>query len=193
MTWFSFIASIVASIAWPCVICVLLVMFKPDILRLLKLAESIKYKGIAISFTKMEEQSQILDAAQATIPSQVDSSVLLSLEDQMYDAVDRYPSAAIVLSWSALESAMADAVSNLGISPDSPSSRSPRHNLDMLASYANLSKDYLYMIQEMYSIRNKTLHQSNVKEIISREQALAYANNTMRIVRYIQSLVSPKV
>lgn len=191
MTWFSFIASIVSSIAWPCVICVLLVLFKSDLSRLLHLADSIKYKDIAISFTNMEEQSKILEASHTTTPSQVKNSVLLSLEDQMYDAAERFPSAAIVLAWSALESAMADAVSQLAISAESPSSRSPRHNLDMLASYANLSDDYLALIREMLSIRNKTVHQNNVKEIISREQAFAYVDNTKRIVRYIQSLVSP--
>ncbi|MDD4148045.1 MAG: hypothetical protein PHO85_05965 [Candidatus Cloacimonetes bacterium] len=139
----------------------------------------------------MEEQSKILEASHTTTPSQVKNSVLLSLEDQMYDAAERFPSAAIVLAWSALESAMADAVSQLAISAESPSSRSPRHNLDMLASYANLSNDYLALIREMLSIRNKTVHQNNVKEIISREQAFAYVDNTKRIVRYIQSLVSP--
>lgn len=66
MTWFTFIASIIASVAWPCVICVLLVLFKSDLSRLLNLTESIKYKDIAISFKKMEEQSLILEASHTT-------------------------------------------------------------------------------------------------------------------------------
>lgn len=108
----------------------------------------------------------------------------------MYDAVERYPSAAIVLAWSALESAMAVAVTQLAVSTESSASRSPRHNLDILASHANLSYDYVSLIREMLSIRNKTVHQNNVKQIISREQAFAYVENTMRIVRYIQSIAS---
>ena len=111
-----------------------------------------------------------------------------SLEDQILDAVERYPSAAILLAWSALETAIASAVARLGISPEPPSYRSPMHNIEMLSKYGGLSKNHEQLLNEMRILRNKVAHEMESLMTITQEQALNYANAALDMIKYLEQL-----
>jgi hypothetical protein len=116
--------------------------------------------------------------------------MLASLEDQILDAVERAPSAAILLAWSGVEAAIAGAVSRLAISPDPPSYRSPMHNIEMLAKNSRLSKKHEKLLHEMRILRNKVAHEKDSMLSISEDQALNYANTAIELIKHFESYQS---
>ncbi len=112
--------------------------------------------------------------------------MLSNLEDQILESVERAPSAAILLAWSGVETAIAGAVTRLAISPDSPSHRSPMHNIEMLQKNNRLSKSHYKLLKEMRILRNRIAHEQESILSISEEQALNYANTAIDLIKHFQ-------
>jgi hypothetical protein len=188
MDWKQFIAQIVSSIAWPTLIIILLFVFKKEFAKIIQRLAHLKYKDLELEFDKVKQQAEELHKdVPEELPSQK-SLAFTSLEDQVLDAVERAPSAAILLAWSGLETAMASAVAGLAISPESPSYRSPMHNIEMLSKYGGLSKSYTDLLQEMRILRNKVAHEKDAMLSIRQDQALNYANVAIDMIQHLEGL-----
>ncbi len=155
MDWKQFIVEIISNLAWPAVAVVVLVMFRNELVKIVQRLAHLKYKDLEFDFDKVKQQAEELHKEVLAGATPIKSPVFTSLEDQMLDALDSAPSAAILLAWSGLETAMASSVARLAISPDSPSYRSPMHNIEMLSKYAGLSKSHAGLLNEMRMLRFK--------------------------------------
>jgi len=186
MDWMQFIIGIVSNLAWPAVAIIFLVMFKGELSKIVRRIAHLKYKDLELDFEKVKQHAEELhlEMPQVEPLPESESPALLSLEDQILDAVERAPSAAILLAWSGLESAIAGAVSRLSISPDSPSYRSPRHNIDMLIKNGRLSKTHDKLLNEMRILRNKIAHEQEAMLNITQDQALNYANTAIDLMKH---------
>ena len=188
MGWKQFIADMVSSIAWPAVAAVFLVVFRSEVRKIIQRVAHLKYKDFELDFTKVKEHAQLIHKE---IPSGMQmprSPVFSSLEDQVLDAVERAPSAAVLLAWSSLETAIASAVARLAISPESPSSRSPRHNIEMLTQHAHIPAIYTNLLSEMRMLRNRVAHERDSMLSITQEQALNYAQAAIDMIGYFENL-----
>lgn len=188
MGWKQFIAEIVTSLAWPALVIVILFIFKSELAKVVQRLAHLKYKDLELDFEKVKQQAEELHKEILVEPQALKSPVFISLEDQILDAVERAPSAAILLAWSGLETAMASAVARLAISPESPSYRSPMHNIEMLTKYAGLSKSPASLLHIMRVIRNKVAHERDAMLSITQDQVLNYANVAVDIIQHLEQL-----
>lgn len=188
MDWKQFIAQIVSSMAWPALVIIILLIFKTELAKIVQRLGRVKYKDLELEFDKVKLQAEELHKDMPEELPGPKSPVFTSLEDQILDAVERTPSAAILLAWSGLETAMASAVSRLGISPDSPSYRSPMHNIEMLSKYGGLPKSHVSLLQEMRMLRNRVAHEKDALLSITQGQALSYANVATDMIHHLERL-----
>lgn len=186
MDWKQFIASIVAHLAWPSVAIAVFVIFRLELRKIVERLAHLKYKDLELDFEKVKQQAERLHVEFSKEPRVIESPVFTSLEDQIMDAVERAPSAAILLAWSGLETAIASAVARLAISPESPSYRSPIHNIDTLRMNGRLSKKHESLLHEMRVLRNKVAHERDSILSISQEQALNYASAAIDLIRHFE-------
>jgi len=185
MGWKQFIAEIISSLAWPALVIVILSIFKSELVKIVQRLSHLKYKDLELDFDKLKQQAKELHKEVEEEPPALKSLVFTSLEDQVLDAVERAPSAAILLAWSGLETAMASAVASLAISPEPPSYRSPMHNIEMLTKYAGLSKSHASLLHEMRKLRNKVAHERDAMLSITQDQALNYANVAIDMIQHL--------
>ncbi|WP_305074374.1 DUF4145 domain-containing protein [Propionivibrio sp.] len=186
MDWLQFVSGLISSIAWPLVALTFLFMFRTELAKIVQRLAHLKYKDLELDFDKVKQQAEGLHLEVAQEPAIIESPVFTSLEDQILDAVESAPSAAILLAWSGLETAVAAAVSRLAGSPDSASHRSIVHNIEMLIRNGRLSKKHGKLLQEMRTLRNKIAHEQNSVLSISQDQALNYANTAIDLIKHFE-------
>ena len=184
MDWKQFVLGMTGHLAWPLVLIVFLFVFRIELVKVVQRLAHLKYKDFELDFEKVKQQAEALQIKFSGKPTPGESPVFTSLEDQILDAVERAPSAAILLSWSALETSIASAVSRLAISPNSPSYRSPVHNIEMLSKNGRLSSSHESLLHDMRSLRNKVAHESNSMLSISQDQALNYASTALELIKH---------
>jgi uncharacterized protein YoxC len=188
MDWKQFIAQIISSTAWPALVIIVLFVFKRELAKIIQRLAHLKYKDLELEFDKVKQQAEELHKDMPEELPAPRSLVFTSLEDQVLDAVERAPSAAILLAWSGLETAIATAVARLAISPEAPSYRSPMHNIEMLSKYGGLPKSYQNLLQEMRVLRNKVAHEKDAMLSITQDQALNYANVAIDMIQHLENL-----
>jgi len=186
MDWLQFIADLVSSITWPAVALTFLLMFKAELAGIVQRLAHLKFKNIELEFDKVKQQAEDLHLKEAQKSATIENPIFNSLEDQIMDAVERAPSAAILLAWSGLETAIAAAVARLAISPESPSYRSPMHNIEILSRNGRLSKRHENLLLEMRMLRNKVAHEKDLMLSISQDQALNYASTAINLIRHFE-------
>lgn len=162
-------------------------MFRSELAKIVQRLTHLKYKDLEFDFEKVKQQAEDLHLETTQKSSIIFDPALTSLEDQIMDAVERAPSAAILLAWSGLEVAIAAAVARLAISPESPSYRSPMHNIEMLIQNGRLSKKHEGLLHEMRMLRNKIANEQNSMLSISQDQALNYANTAIDLIKHFES------
>ena len=187
MEWKVFFTEIISSLAWPAVAIFFLSMFRAELAKIVQRLAKLKYKDLELDFEKVKQQSEELQEEFAQEPQRLESPMFASLEDQILDAVERTPSAAILLAWSGLETAIATAVSRLAISSDSPSYRSPMHNIDMLKKAGRLSTKHESLLHELRVLRNKVAHERDSMLSISESQALNYATAAIDLMKHFET------
>lgn len=188
MGWKEFIAQVISSLAWPAVLVAFLVVFRSEVSKVIQRLAHLRYKDFELDFDKVRQHAEDLHKEVREEKPPVRSPVFRSLEEQVLDSVERAPSAAILLAWSSLETAMASAVARLAVSPEPPSCRSPAHNIDVLSKYANLPAKYVDLLREMRMLRNKVAHDRDSMSAITHDQALEYATAAIDMIGYLENL-----
>ncbi len=186
MDWKQFIIGLTSNLAWPCVAVFFLIMFKNELAKIVRRIAHLKYKDLELNFEQIKQHAEELELSKGQKIPSLESPVLSNLEDQILESVERAPSAAILLAWSGVETAIAGAVTRLAISPDSPSHRSPMHNIEMLQKNNRLSKSHYKLLKEMRILRNRIAHEQESILSISEEQALNYANTAIDLIKHFQ-------
>ncbi len=189
MNILQFISEIVGNLIWPIIIIILVVLLRREIVELLSSITHLKYKDLEMDFQRLAESAERLPASPPLSASVTrDQALYVSLEDQILNIAEQSPSAAILLSWASVETAMSSAVSRMSISPDSPQYRSAFHNLEQLKNWTEFSKEVFHTINEMRMLRNKLAHDEKQRFRISKESALTYAETAIRTVNYLSGL-----
>jgi hypothetical protein len=188
MDWKQFIAEIVSSVAWPVATIAILLIFRNEVAKIVQRLAHLKYKDLELDFDKVKQQAEELHQEVLGERPAEKSPALTSLEDQVLDAIEKAPSASILLAWSALETTMASAVARLAISPESPSYRSPMHNIEMLTRYGGLSGKNANLINEMRMLRDKVAHERDPMMPITQDQARNYANISRDMIQHLEQL-----
>jgi len=188
MSWKQFISEIISSLAWPVIICIILIIFRIEIRKIVEQLTHIKYKDFEADFEKVKLKADYVHKHVANKDNTINNPIFASLEKQILDSIDLAPAASILLAWSSIESAIASAVSRLAISPEPPSYRSTKHNIEMLLKYSELSEKFAVILDEMRTLRNKIAHERNVMISITNKHAKIYSNIAIDIIQEIEQL-----
>lgn len=192
MDWKQFVASIIENTAWPIVVTIMFFLVKDEIGKLIEKIGHLKYKDLELDFDKLKKQSDALETKPKEIGQKISGketdSLFSSLEEQILDTVESSPSAAILLSWSTVETALASAVSRLSISPEAPSYRSPLHNIEQLEKQGHLSDVQVKLLHELRILRNKITHEYSSRVSITENQALEYAHLSIEMTSFLNDI-----
>lgn len=188
MSWKEFIADIISSTVWPFVAIAIVFIFKTELAKVIQRLAHLKYKDFELDFEQVRQQAAELHKEIFEEKAEEKNPDLVSFDDQILDIVEISPSAAILLAWSGVETAMASAVMRMAISPDPPSYRSPMHNIDMLTKFGGLATRYSNLLNNMRILRNKVAHDRNSMISITKEQALNYINAARDVIQYLENM-----
>lgn len=190
MDWKQFIASLAESLTWPVSILLLFYLFRTQIGSLIQKLAHLKYKDLELEFEKVKHHAQMIheEVEVKSQQSQKMEPALQSIENQIFDSLDKSPAMAILLAWSMVEAALASAVSRMALSPEDPSYRSPLHNIEMLMKFSVLPERYATALNELRTLRNKIAHDHEVMMGVSQEQATPYAKAAIDLIQYLDRI-----
>ena len=188
MDWKQFIVGLVSHLSWPLVVLLALIMFRIELTEIAQRLAHFKFKGLELDFDRIKERSQALQLESPQRSKVAESPIQTSLEDQIFDNIDRAPMASILLAWSAVESAISTTVARLAISPESPSYRSPSHNIDMLVKTKHLSEISGAFLNDMRILRNRVSHEPATAASITSDQAKYYAEAALEVTQILNAI-----
>jgi uncharacterized protein YutE (UPF0331/DUF86 family) len=189
MSWMEFVASLAEHLAWPITAVVMYFLLRERITALVEKVARLKFKDLELDFDKVKQHADAISDATPKIPARPNESpVFSSLEEQILETVERAPAAAILLAWSTVETALASATARLAASAESPSYRSPLHNIEMLDRQGQITKQQVELLHELKGLRNKIAHESRAVESVTVDQALKYADTAIAMVSFLNGL-----
>ena len=185
--YLGFISEIVSHLAWPVTVLILAILLRKRLGDLLSSITRLKFRDLEMDFKRLAESAELLPEPEAPRQSMSEPNLTFftSFEKQVMDVATHAPSAAILLAWTGVETAMASAVSRMSISPDPPSMRSSGHTLDCLRRFAGLPNEVGNLIDKMRILRNKVAHDENHKSSILTESAVAYGESAVRVIDFL--------
>lgn len=192
--YLGFISEIISHLAWPVTVLIMAILLRKHLGNLLSSITKLKFRDFELEtdFKHLAESAEMLPVAEAPRQpmSEPNQTFFTSFEKQVMDIATHAPSAAILLAWTGVETAMASAVSRMSISPDPPSMRSSGHTLDCLRRFAGLPIEVGNLIDEMRILRNKVAHDENHKSSILTESAVAYGESAVRVINFLNGFES---
>ena len=190
--YLGFISEIISHLAWPVTVLIIAILLRKRLGDLLSSITKLKFRDLEMDFKRLAESAEKLPVAEAPRQpmSEPNQTFFTSFEKQVMDIATHAPSAAILLAWTGVETAMASAVSRMSISPDPPSMRSSGHTLDCLRRFAGLPNEVGNLIDEMRILRNKVAHDENHKSSILTESAVAYGESAVRVIDFLNGFES---
>ena len=188
--YLGFISEIASHLAWPVTVLILAILLRKHLGDLLSSITRLKFRDWEMEFKRIADSAERLPEAEAPRKplSEPNLTSFTSFKKQFMDIATSAPSAAILLAWTCVETAMASAVSRMSISPDPPLMRSPGHTLDSLRRFAGLPNEVGHMINEMRVLRNKVAHDGNHRTSISTESAAAYGESAVRVINFLNGV-----
>lgn len=188
MDTLEFVSKIVGEVSWPITVFVLVLVLRKHIATLLTSLTRYKFKDLEFNFRRLEEAARKLPASDSPDLPNLDRIIYSSLEDQIFNASGNAPSAAILLAWATVETAISSAVARMAISAEPPQYRSAYHNLDQLRKYTNLPPQVADIIDEMMTLRNRVAYEDKYRYSVSPKSALSYSRTAVQLTRFLNSL-----
>lgn len=196
MGWKQLIASLVEHLAWPAVVVIMYFLTRDHLATLFSKVARFKFKDFEFDFDRIKKETEAVANATTENPSKPGepvkptAPVFNSMEEQIFELVEKSPSGAIILAWSAVETALADASARINM-PDSI--RTTSKIIRNLESEGHLSRRQTSLVTDMRDLRNKVMHR-NGNGSISRDQAYAFAMSATTVVNLLNGVeISRKV
>ena len=166
MDWKQLLASMIGNLAWPATVLVMFFLVRERVGRLIEKLGTLKYKDLELDFSKIKQPIMVADAEEhdskqeksIEIKNSESTRVFKALEEQIFEAVESAPAAAVLLAWSYVETSLSSATSRLK-SEAEPASISPLQNMQVLERAGKLSPQQIDLLHEMRILRNKLAHE----------------------------------
>src|SRR5271157_6230693 len=112
MDWLNFLTNIVASLAWPCTIIIIIFLMRKPIRDLLPLLQRLKYKEFELEFGKRVEE--VKEEIETALPGEAQRILPSQEVEPLVKLAEISPSAAVLESWRSVEHAAIEAAQRLG-------------------------------------------------------------------------------
>ncbi len=165
MDLYSFIASIINTLAWPIVFVVFILILKKPLSQLLLGLSKFKYNNIEMDFGK--ELSKLENTLKENVKDQA-QDVLRPMNDKADEVItvaEISPSAAITITWTMVEQEIISVIDRMAISPDYPPYNSLLKNITLLRDNNLIDESTYLLINELRTLRNNAVHAHNEKHI----------------------------
>jgi len=193
MNWLQFVASLVASLAWPATVAIGIFLLRVPLVRALFTLTRLRYKGLELDFGRevkqLEAQAKAIDIRpeqpRSIAAKRRDSAQLL---EEAARLVRDFPEPAVALAWQAIEGELTSAVMRLAISPDFPLDNSARKNMEILRTQGVIDEDMFDLLNRMRVLRNMAVHPSQRVVPISPEAAAEFLALAGGVLDKLQAL-----
>ena len=185
VNWLDFISSVIASLAWPVVTLIAVLVLRQPLARLLPTLRRAKYKGFDLEFgERLDELEERADEARLPEPVEPPAWVHESPDDWTFgDYIERLapvsPRVAITEAWRHVELALKDAGARIG----QPKSQHLARVARELQSAGRLSRDAVSLVDDLRGLRNRAAHAREFD--LEPEQALEFARLAERLIASI--------
>ncbi|HEK2896159.1 hypothetical protein [Proteus terrae] len=188
MDFFTFVSSVIESLAWPMLVGCVLYYGRTDIFRLIKTIKSIKYDKFEMMF---EEK-----AAQAASEAESISGKATDNSEQYKDFVFLSPYETVMKSFMRLEEALQEVLKrkiNDGTIVISDNSKFPRpnsinrmHIMRILSTSDLVDSELVELYDNLRSLRNLAAHSSNF--VITQEAAKNFADSSIILINKLNEI-----
>ena len=187
MDIWSFIASVISSLAWPGMVIVCVFLLRKPIAELIPLMRNLRFKDLAIDFGRRIDELEA-EADEAELPSipppTTEAPEELGPETDYWETIEHLsevsPRAAIAEAWRRVEWAINDYFRRLG--QERP--RSYQGMLRALKAQERLIPPAMSLFQELRSLRNRAMHARDFD--IDSQRAIEFAQLAERIVASLE-------
>jgi hypothetical protein len=186
MDWLTFLSNTVASLAWPIVLVVLVLLLRKELGALVVTLRRLKWKDLEAEFG--QELKELENAAKNLPPAETEPTVSNAASGPGstngttdVQAIARLsPSAAVLTSWINVEEAIGHAVRRLSISADAPWHLSPLRKIELLQEWTDIDNDTVAVLHRLRELRNRAAHFSADSPAISTSDAIEYHDAALR-------------
>jgi hypothetical protein len=178
--WLTFISSLVGSLAWPAMVVVLAVIFRPQVTRLFSTVRRLKWGSLDADLDERleavtREAEQVLPPPQRPSQDAAESEStfarILRRADPLERLAEDAPRAAIIDAWIAVEDALRAAAGRAGVGTHLPVTSASV--LNELGRRGIVDPSLAALINELHALRNEAVHAREFK--VGRDEALKYA------------------
>jgi hypothetical protein len=155
MDWLSFIAALVAALAWPLTLLGIFLVLRRQLVDLIPLLARLKYKDLELDFGRRLAEAS---AEAATLPLPRSHAALPASDDALLALAAAAPRAAILEAWLRLEAAALAAARRRGTSEPVSSLRAPTRMIEALEELAVIDARQAAVFHELRSLRNSAAH-----------------------------------
>jgi hypothetical protein len=188
MNIWSFIASVISSLAWPGTVILCVILLRKPIAELIPLMRNLKFKGLEIDFGRRLDELEA-EADQADLPPipppTTEPPAEIGLGTDYWETIERLsdvsPRAAIAEAWRRVEWALDDYFRRLG------QERPPSYQgmLRALRAQDRPIPVAMGLLQELRVLRNRAVHARDFD--IDSHQAIEFAQLSERIVASLET------
>jgi len=180
----SFIAAIVASLAWPTVVVVGIFAMRKELPRLAESLRKLKFKDFEAEFDRSVKE--VRQEASVVIPEHTKqlSDGRESALRELAKVADVAPRAGILEAWLTLESAAVDSLAKIG-EVDGSVKQSLLRVGEALKAHGILNGDQWKLFIELRELRNRAVHISS--EEITIVTAIAYIGAALKLAAFLKS------
>jgi len=186
MDWMEFIANILESITWPLSIFFVFFIFRSELKNLFHRLNNLKVKNIDFNFSEVNAEAAVIK----NIDTKKDKKIKInaSFQENVYKAIEEFPSHAIIIAWSEIEQTLNDIVKKHDLLPDGVLRRSSRQNVDSLIRKNILAKEYRNLFFTLYDTRNVIVHNRRASMNVTSDKAYDYVETTIELLKHLKSL-----
>lgn len=188
MDWKTLLSNLIASLAWPTAILLVVVLLRREIGKLLGTLNRLKWKDFEAEF---HQEIKELDAAAKRLPP-VETGPAGAGEATAHEGSGETatiqelarisPHAALLTSWIKVEEAIVRTVNRLNISADPPWEVSPLKKIGLLQQWTTLDAPTAAVLHRLRKLRNQAAHASNEAVSLSRAEVMEYHEAATRAI-----------
>lgn len=184
--WLNFIASVIASLAWPVAIIVVASIFRRHIFQLLGRIRKASYGDAEVEFDKQLDETEPKVAELETAQPHADNPPEESVDNEFEKSAKQSPRLAVLNDWIKIEEAITSLAEAKGYT--GPRAKSFSFAFRNLSRDGAISPDLHEVIAELRSLRNIAIHARSELEV-SFDEAQRFHDMASVVTRRIASLM----
>jgi hypothetical protein len=158
MDWLQFISSIVGAVVWPATVILAFFLFKKHFPTLFPFIERLKYKDFELEFRKSLQELTEKSKSALPAPALEELPISDNLRGRLYDLAEISPRSAVLEAWLQVESAAADAIQRLNLTPNLKGALAPLRLAEYLHRGEVLDSAQMEIFHRLRELRNRAIH-----------------------------------